>query len=251
VIHYHGLPITGSGDPLLSMARRHCMVSYAHSDQVDTASEICQSFTLDNGAFTAWKGGKEFDFDGFCDFATKWALHPGCDWFLLPDVIDGTVDDNQKMRAKFFNSVDRAVHRKGVPIWHLHEPLELLEYFTRLDAPAVALGSSGDYAQVGTGKWWGRMAEAMKVACHDNGFPKARLHGLRMLDPDVFTRLPLSSADSTNVARNVGIDSAWKGAYSPHSRRMRAEIMMERIEMNNSAPFWNEPLAIQQDMKLI
>ncbi len=46
------------------------------------------------------------------------------------------------------------------------------------------------------------MAQAMAQAC-DLGRPRVKLHGLRMLDVEVFSRLPLASADSTNVARNI------------------------------------------------
>ncbi|EAX4635513.1 hypothetical protein A7K80_19270, partial [Salmonella enterica] len=56
---------------------------------------------------------------------------------------------------------------------------------------------------------------------------------------DVFTHIPLSSADSTNVARNISIDKAWKGAYSPASKETRAFTLVERIESHNSASSLN------------
>ena len=78
-----------------------------------------------------------------------------------------------------------------------------------------------------------------------------KLHGLRMLDPGVFSKMPLSSADSTNVARNVGIDSAWRQAYAPHSRAMRALILMERIERHASAAYWDRDcIGAYQNMQL-
>ncbi|MDC7863915.1 hypothetical protein TH59_02950 [Pantoea ananatis] len=55
-----------------------------------------------------------------------------------------------------------------------------------------------------------------------------------MLNPLIFTKLPLASADSTNVARNIGIDKAWSGAYSPASKETRASVLVERIESHNS-----------------
>jgi len=42
----------------------------------------------------------------------------------------------------------------------------------------------------------------MEVCCDADGMPKTKLHGLRMLDPVIFSHMPLSSADSCNVARN-------------------------------------------------
>lgn len=79
----------------------------------------------------------------------------------------------------------------------------------------------------------------MRVVTDDAGRPITKLHGLRMLDPTVFSHFPFSSADSTNVARNIGIDSAWTGPYAPRSRYTRALIMMERIELHASAARWS------------
>lgn len=86
----------------------------------------------------------------------------------------------------------------------------------------VCIWSSGDYAVVGNAVWWHRMTQAMEAACID-GMPIAKIHGLRMLNPDVFCHLPLSSADSTNIGRNVGIDQAWKGTNFPTDQRSESQ----------------------------
>jgi hypothetical protein len=107
--------------------------------------------------------------------------------------------------------------------------------------PRICLGSSGEFATLKTAAWWGRMAQAMRVVCNDDGEPLCKLHGLRMLDPDVFTRLPLSSADSTNIARNVGIDQTWKGNYMPTGMEVkdwRALSMRNRIESQGALVRW-------------
>ncbi len=233
MIHYHGLPITGEGTPVLAMQGKHCMVSFAHPSQLEIAAELCQSFALDNGAFSAWKQGKRIDLGAFYEWAHLWARHPGCDWILAPDVIDGTEQQNDDLLLPYSDSP-----HLFVPVWHLHESVERLSTLI-VNFPRVAIGSSGEYAQVGTAAWWNRMAQAMEVATDDDGRPFCKLHGLRMLDPTVFSHFPFSSADSTNVARNVGIDSAWKGPYAPRSRSMRAQIMMERIEAHASACRWS------------
>lgn len=252
MIHYHGLPITGSDQPILSMVGKHCMVSFANKGQMDMAAEVCQSFTIDNGAFSFWKGGKPLDVGAFAEWVSLWSLHPGCDWYCLPDVIDGGPDENAAIRAKFFNRVDSQVWRRGVPIWHMDEPLDVLACFLNWPNSTIAIGSSGQYASVGTQKWWGRMAEAMEVVCDEEGRPRKKLHGLRMLDPTIFSHIPLSSADSTNVARNVGLDVNWdKNAYSPKSKKMRALVMMDRIEGHASASRWNfNSVGIQKNMEL-
>ena len=60
-----------------------------------------------------------------------------------------------------------------------------------------------------------------------------------MLDPAIFTRLPLSSADSTSIARNIKLDGRWaSAAYTPRSVEVRALILADRIEAHSSAPTW-------------
>lgn len=242
VIHYHGTPITGADYPALMLARRHAMVSFAAPQQIEIVAEVCQSFTLDNGAFSTWTRGEPLDIDGFREWANLWSRHPGCDWYLIPDVIDGNESENDALLPGW--------GPMGVPVWHLHESLDRLERLCE-EFQRVAFGSSGEFATVGNRKWWDRMAQAMGVACDSDGIPKAKLHGLRMLDPTIFSHLPFSSADSTNVARNIGIDSAWRGTYTPASKSMRASILMERIEVHASARRWCETNGAQQNMELI
>jgi len=81
------------------------------------------------------------------------------------------------------------------------------------------------------------MNEAMAVICDAEGRPRCRLHGLRMLDPEIFSRLPLASADSTNAAVNSSAANRF-GMYMPPTNWQRAAIIAERIEAFNSAPVW-------------
>jgi hypothetical protein len=121
----------------------------------------------------------------------------------------------------------------------MHESLERLEQLANTYV-RVCLGSSGEYATVGTNAWWSRMGAAMRVICDDMGRPVCKLHGLRMLDPAVFTKFPFSSTDSTNIGRNVGIDKHWKnGNYPPPTKEARAQVMRARIEAHNAPPVWN------------
>ena len=251
MIHYHGTPFSGDHQTAIQgLSRRHAMVSFAEAKQLEIVAEVCQSFTFDNGAFTAWKQGKPFDVDAYARFVDDWFKHPAFDWYIIPDVIDGTEQQNRVMRAAWQMACPSGAFGLGVPVWHMHESLEELAFLCHAYS-RVALGSSGEYAVVGNDKWWQRMNEAMQVACDEQGRPKAKLHGLRMLDPTVFSHLPLSSADSTNVARNIGIDSAWKGTYSPRSKAARAIILTERIEMHASASKWSgSECGVQQNLGL-
>jgi hypothetical protein len=60
-----------------------------------------------------------------------------------------------------------------------------------------------------------------------------------MLDPAVFARVPLASADSTNVARNMGLDVRWNGPYVPRSLDARALVLADRIETQPAARRWS------------
>jgi hypothetical protein len=118
----------------------------------------------------------------------------------------------------------------------MHESLDWLDWLVS-NFQTVALGSSGQWRHPGTAAWWQRMAEAMATACDKAGRPRARLHGLRMLDPDIFRRLPLASADSTNAAVNCGSIARF-GSYVPPTAAQRADVIAERIESFNSAACW-------------
>lgn len=221
------------------------MVSYEDHRQIEEAAEICQSVVLDNGAFSAWRAGRPHDFAGYQVWATHWLRHPAVEWCVIPDVIDGTEAQNDALLAEW--TLPREV---SVPVYHFHESLERLERLTVY--PRIALGSSGQYADPGTPQWWSRMAAIMEVLCDKDGFPRVKLHGLRMLDSVLFAHIPLSSADSCNVARNIGLDQAWSGTYTPRSKWARALVMMDRIEYHASARRWDGRSAgVQQNMELL
>jgi hypothetical protein len=220
------------------------MVSFGDPRQMSLVADACQSFAFDNGAFGAWRAGKPIiDWGDYYDFVREWDQSPGFDFALMPDVIDGTEQDNDELLQFWPNDV----RVESCPVWHLHESLDRLETLCG-NWSRVALGSSGEYAQVGTKRWWNRMAEAMTACCDSEGRPMTKLHGLRMLDPKVFTMFPFASADSTNVARNIGIDQAWTGSYLPTNKAGRGIVIADRIEAFNSARFW-EAMAVQDELE--
>lgn len=245
MIHYHGTPFSGEMKNNMALAGHHAMVSYAKPTAMDIVAEVCQSFALDNGAFSAWKSGKELDFDDFLRWAAYWLQHPGCDFALIPDVIDGTEKENDDLIDSVFLQGDFRFHKsQWSPVWHLHESIDRLVKLCD-EWPRVSFGSSGDYAEVGTRSWWNRMAEAMDEITDDDGLPMCKLHGLRMLDPGIFSYIPFASADSTNVARNIGIDIRWTGPYVPRSAFTRALVIMDRIEGHACAAKWHKGFSMK------
>jgi hypothetical protein len=238
VIHYHGTPIGGTrADVIRFLMGRHAFISFARPDDLSAAMECCQSFALDNGAFTLWKKGGDVDFVAYHAWVQSIARHPGCDFAIIPDKIGGTEEENQDLVTRWLRA---GCHAKSVPVWHLHESLDWLDWLVS-NFHLVALGSSGEWSTPGTGPWWKRMSDAMRVICDTSGRPRCKLHGLRMLDPAVFTKLPLSSADSTNAAVNSGSVSRF-GMYVPPTASQRAEVIAARIEAHNSAPTWDAPV---------
>lgn len=137
MIHYHGLPISPETAALSAIRGGHAFLSKRYPAQLRIVLGVCQSFALDNAAFSAWKEGK-----------------PIIDWS---------------------------------------------EYYAWV--AELSRFPSFDFAVI----------------------------------PEIFTRLPLSSADSTNIARNIGIDSAWTGTYQPPTKEVRALVMRERIESRQSS----------------
>lgn len=236
MIHYHGTPISGTRqDAARFLIGRHALVSFFYPQELGAVMEYCQSFCLDNGAFSLWRsGGGDINVEAYAAWVRSIEGHPNCDWCLMPDKIDGDEFDNRRLVDEW---VSQGLRCESVPVYHMHESLEWLdELLTRFKR--VALGSSGQWASVGTSEWWARMAEIMQVACV-NGVPRAKLHGLRMLDHTVFSRLPLSSADSTNAGVNAGSLKRF-GNYVPPTASQRAEVIASRIEQHNSAATWCE-----------
>lgn len=194
MIHYHGTPITPKS-VLEELAGRHFCVSFAAPSQVRQCHQTGQSVMLDNGAFSFWKKGARWvNWKDYYEWCEPW-LEYHTTWAIIPDVIDGSVKENDALLKQW----PHGPHR-GAPVWHLHEPLSrlgrLMEFY-----PRVCFGSSGQYASVGTGLWHHRMTEAFNYVCPNGGSPPRWLHMLRGMSLSG-QHYPFASVDSTDVARN-------------------------------------------------
>lgn len=222
MIHYHGTPITPRFQ-LERMAGRHFCVSYAAPNDLNTCLRIGQSVMLDNGAFSAKTRGLPFNIRGFYQWIEPHLAHPH--WGVVPDEIDGTEEQQRKM-------VETWPFRKefGIPVWHLGLSIDwLLELCD--DWGRVCFGSAGQYWQIGTPAWCGRMDEAFNALVKTYG-RVPWVHGMRMLG-QAEGPWPLASADSTNAARN-------------HNRHGCAECMAQRIDAVNPPTLWTErPLQLE------
>lgn len=229
MIHYHGGPITPDTCAIKAWAGRHAFISFAAPQQIALAASACQSFALDNGAFTFWKQGTPVNWPDFYAWAGEWINHPGCDFAVIPDVIEGSEAENDALLSDW----PFPRHQAAV-VWHINESIDRLVRLAN-EWPRVCIGSSGEYDVTKPQAFLNRAHEAIGAICNNQGQPVTRLHGLRCLNADLFTHLPLASADSTNVARNIGLDSAWTGTYQPRSKETRTAILVERIEAQNGA----------------
>jgi hypothetical protein len=177
---------------------------------------------LDNGAFSAKTRGLLLDRDGFYAWVEPLLTHPH--WAVVPDVIDGSEDEQRQM-------VKSWPFRKemGIPVWHLGLPIsyliELCDAWGR-----VCFGSAGEFWQIGTSKWCHRMDEAFNALVNAYGRQIPWVHGMRMLGQSSGP-WPLASADSTNVALH-------------HAEHLEcAGCMAKRIDSTNPPTKWNiQPL---------
>jgi hypothetical protein len=237
VIHYHGADITPQEVGRAVLTSRHVLFCFRSPRDMQHITSVCQSFVQDNGAWGAWRSGKPItDWEPYYDWVDEWRTHPGFDWAAIPDVIGGTERENRKLIdtwcERFAQWAPRVPHTIGVPVWHPHESIRFLETLAA-NFRTVAIGGSAKFA-LGRKAWWHRLDEAFRAICDENGRPKCRVHGMRMLNPEVFRRLPLASADSSNVGRNHAMVHYKKGAsYAPALHR--AMKIVQRIEAYNSA----------------
>jgi hypothetical protein len=238
MIHYHG--IAGASHKFLAtvMSGRHAFVSFADPGNLVNIAGICSTFALDNGAYSAWRKQKPYDFAGYQDWVKQWFRHPAYDWHVIPDEIDGDENTNRKL-------VETWPISGGIPVWHMHESLGFLKDLCS-GFDTVALGSSGQYAVIGTQRWWGRMDEAMRHVCID-GQPPCRFHGLRMLRIDVCSKLPLHSGDSTTAVRDSKYDASWRGYNAPTSPHMRGLVIADRLESQHPPAQW-KCISVQQKL---
>lgn len=232
--HYHGGPITPDTCAIRAWSGRLAFVSAARPDQMKMVAAITSGFALDNGAFSAWKeaqkrGTELPGWDWFYRFVEQWRRHPRFDFAIVPDVIEGSEEANDALAAQW-----PFPRHEGAVVWHTNESTERLVRLAN-EWPLVAIGSSGEYDVSKPSRLVTRLKEVLPAICDADGYPVCKLHGLRMLNAAVFQHLPLASADSTNVARNIGIDSAWKGTYQPVSKETRTAVLVERIESQQSA----------------
>ncbi len=205
MLKYYGTPLTPNSVFDEVMPTRNSLIPFPNPQNLNRAILKCEKVIIDNGAFTLWntKKGEKIDWNKYYAWIEPF-IH-NIEFFFIPDVIDGTEEENDALIVDYFKRYMNSIDRKGVPIWHVNESLERLERL--MDTfDYIAIGSAGEYRQLGTPQWENKMDKAMRKICDEDGYPKVKVHMLRCLDPKIFTRFPFYSGDSTALAQNHSRD---------------------------------------------
>ena len=228
MIHYHGTPIS-TNETLVALSGKHFFVSFFRPDSIGVVAEISSTFAIDNGAFSAYNKGVSIDWDKYKDFVYKW-MKPNMNFHIIPDVIGGTWKENMRL-------IEGWDVRRSAPVWHMSEPLEMAKELSYNYEYLCIGGNVGKHSNIGSLDWWQRINEFMEVVC-DDGVPRCKIHGLRMLD-NALRSIPFYSADSTNLARHL--------SRPDMSRTAAALCLSQWIESSQASTRW-EGLPKQQNL---
>lgn len=230
----YGLPINPSRH-LEELRGGSFCVSFATRDklgrQLDDAIAAVgpdEILLLDNGAYSAWRSGVPLDVVGFARWASQIMARCPQAVAVVPDVIDGDAAANDQMLSEFAGvNLEPGVFIDGdrtMAVWHMHEPLDRLTGLVEAGFCYVAIGSSGDYATVGTPEWHARITQAFAaldnlVASSNGAYRRPWIHMMRAQSEA--HRYPFDSSDSCNVAVNHG---RYRHEGPGHVERLAARV---------------------------
>lgn len=233
MIEFHGGPITPLSVARAVLKGRFALVSFYNPIQVELAFELCRGVMLDCGEFSFWAAAKRgqpivwpvSDWRPYYRWVGVWRYHPRFVGAIIPDRIDGSEEDNDALLREWPHGPV-----VGIPVWHLNEsPKRLVRLAS--EYPRVALGSCGEYDVSSPKRCIARLRDVLPLICNEHGYPRAKLHGFRMLAPEIRAEIPLAGADSSTLARNIGPDKYWP--RGPRGKTARAHVILDRLE---SAP---------------
>lgn len=228
-------------------------------NQMYQALDLCHEdgiFLLDNGAFSHWmKGGSSPDFEYWKDFG-RWASgimsYSEQVVAVIPDVIGGDEDTNRRLCTRFCEWAKNrggniALTEQLMPVWHMHESFDYLRWMCQR-FKYVAIGSSGQYAKVGTPKWHARIRKTFRKLrrIQNEGYELPHVHMMRA--QSMLHMYPFDSADSCNVAINHNQWGRRNGMHR-HVGRM-AETITTRVDSSCNGIPNHEPPGLLRDNAL-
>lgn len=198
---------------------------------------------LDNGAFSAWRSGVPMDVDGFVRWAADICERCPQAVVVVPDVIDGDELANDEMRYEFSGAMFEAgvfiPPERMMMVWHMHESLDRLTGMIEGGYTYIAIGSSGEYAQVGTPQWHARIREAFdhieRFCAESEGcYVRPWIHMMRAQGEA--HRYPFDSADSCSLAVNhCRYKAEGEGHVARYAQRIRGKIDASCIGIDRMA----------------
>jgi hypothetical protein len=201
----------------MKLSGKNFCISFTDYRDIGWCWKHGQSVMFDNGAFSFFTQGTKVNWDSYYKWVEPYLGHPH--WAIVPDVIDGEVEEN-------INLINQWPHRKdcAAVVWHLSEPLDHLIYLTQLGFDKICFGSSGKYWNVGDDAWCRRCDAAFDELSKHGPLPWVHmLRGLSLRG----RRWPFASADSVNVARNY------------KSAKKNPKDMMDTIDSVQCPIFWD------------
>jgi hypothetical protein len=215
------------------MAGASFCVSFADPRQVEDAIRLVGEdgiVLLDNGAFTIWrKGSGRIDRVAFWKWANEIQARSRQAIAVVPDVIGGTEEENREEIELALGGLARFPART-MGIYHLNESLDQANYVADR-FHYFGIGSSGDFdVQTRRAAFRARVINLCQAArLRLPGQARAHhIHLMRGLGAATEVSGLISSADSTNVARN---HCRYRGAVD-HVRGFadRVEGRIQRFE---------------------
>lgn len=208
-MHYHGTPLSPRAE-LFKLAGKHFCVPFADPRDADWCLANAQSVMWDSGAFTAHTQGKQVDWQKYYAWLEPRLGHPH--WAIVPDVIDGTIDDQKAMVAQWPHGI-----MLGAPVWHMGLEVSYLLDLVQV-WPRVCFGSSRQYWQVGS-DLWSRRTDESTAKCGRQCWPP-HLSPRRAIMADKLTELPYRKA---YISRRPSV------FWYVHGRKMFCLSIPERI----------------------
>lgn len=209
--HFHALPITPDAT-LRELKGMSFLVSHATTakHQIGLVDGIAEEVRLDCGAFSHYNAllsqgltADQIDeaqlaprrWDAYYEWCEQWCARPTTR-AIIPDVINAPGQIQDALLKEW-----PLPKWKGIPVYHIHLPTDRLLRLTD-EYPLVAIGSSGEFWEIGSDLWHARMGQLFDEisAVHGNYTPP--LHGLRMMEACEKYDYPLADADSSNVGQN-------------------------------------------------
>lgn len=191
MIHYHGTPITPVS-ALYELAGRCFCVSFQRPQDIERVHMIGQSVMLDNGAYSAWKLGRQTRWGEYYAWCDRW-LQSASTWAVIPDEIDSGAQLQDALIAEW------PFGEKGAPVWHMDEPID--RFLRLIDMwPRVCIGSTDRYTIVMSPVWQQRMDAVWNEVARVRRF-MPNVHMLRGMQLSG-ERWPFASVDSTDIGRN-------------------------------------------------